>query len=189
MTHGDFQTREQEGFAAATWHLALDRLCRAAGLAPHQLALVEAGVWAADDGQLWSAIPGRRSTRRLIPQERNGYLRAGIYRRGKRHWVYHHRAVANAFMWPPPPDKQLVCHIDGNSLNNRLSNLKWGSHQDNADDRTIHEMERAAAAFGLPELPRYDPYTLGLDGDDWGGELWPMVDRSITAWRNSRRKR
>ena len=55
-----------------------------------------------------------------------GY-RAVVIRR-KTHMV--HRLVAQAFI-PNPDNKPCVNHIDGNKLNNHVSNLEWCSVQEN----------------------------------------------------------
>ncbi len=44
-----------------------------------------------------------------------------------------HRLVAQAFL-PNPAGLPVVRHLDGDSTNNALSNLAWGTHQDNSDD-------------------------------------------------------
>lgn len=48
-----------------------------------------------------------------------------------------HSLVMQAFVGPPPPGMQ-VCHKDGNRLNNKLSNLRYGTSRSNADDRAKH---------------------------------------------------
>jgi hypothetical protein len=39
--------------------------------------------------------------------------------------------VALAFLGEPLKGKTLVCHLDGNRMNNRVDNLVWGSNTDN----------------------------------------------------------
>jgi hypothetical protein len=36
------------------------------------------------------------------------------------------------------PDGMIACHGNGNSTDNRLCNLRWGSHHDNAKDKILH---------------------------------------------------
>ena len=55
-----------------------------------------------------------------------GYHSVGIRR--KTHMV--HRLVAQAFV-PNPDSKPFVNHIDGNKLNNHVSNLEWCTVQEN----------------------------------------------------------
>lgn len=42
-----------------------------------------------------------------------------------------HRAVCEAFHGPAPFDGAVVIHKDENALNNRPSNLKWGTQKEN----------------------------------------------------------
>lgn len=46
-----------------------------------------------------------------------------------------HRAVLEAFVGPAP-EGTVTCHRDDVKTNNFLSNLYWGTHSDNAFDRT-----------------------------------------------------
>ena len=55
-----------------------------------------------------------------------GYYSVGIMR--KTHMV--HRLVATAFI-PNPENKPCVNHIDGNKLNNCVSNLEWNTVKEN----------------------------------------------------------
>lgn len=77
----------------------------------------------------------------------NGYARFTTYVGGKRFNLWVHRIVASAFLEPPPDDLVVRCskehygvvlvrHKDNNRLNNVVTNLEWGSSQDNSDDWT-----------------------------------------------------
>ena len=64
-----------------------------------------------------------------------GCLEASGYRnvRISGHRNYVHRVVAYSFLGPPPSDAAWqVNHIDGNCSNNRIDNLEWVSHSENA---------------------------------------------------------
>jgi hypothetical protein len=49
-----------------------------------------------------------------------------------------HRLVLEAFEGPPPTEEAQACHLDGNAMNNRITNLRWGTQADNWGDRTRH---------------------------------------------------
>ena len=93
-----------------------------------------------DDGSVWSFQLGKWKEKRqtLIKEgmSKNRFVvciwNAG---RGKTHLV--HRLVLFAFRGEAPEGMQ-CCHNDGNSSNNNLTNLRWGSHQENQLDRRKH---------------------------------------------------
>lgn len=49
-----------------------------------------------------------------------------------------HRAVVESFLGPPPFHMAHTRHLDGNPLNNKLSNLIWGTASENNADRKRH---------------------------------------------------
>lgn len=50
-----------------------------------------------------------------------------------------HRLVAKTFL-PNPNNYPIVRHLDGNSLNNKVENLAWGTQKDNMQDAVFHGM-------------------------------------------------
>ena len=60
----------------------------------------------------------------------SGYLRVHFGRKGKKIKPRIHRLMAIAFL-PNLNNLECVDHIDGNTLNNSLSNLRWCSKQQN----------------------------------------------------------
>lgn len=60
----------------------------------------------------------------LNPGNTNGYESVSLYRDGKGYGKLVHRLVAEAFIPNNDPTKDTVDHIDGNKLNNNVSNLR-----------------------------------------------------------------
>jgi len=62
--------------------------------------------------------------------DNKGYCRVNLSNEGKHKLTQVHRLVASAYI---PNIKHLPCvnHIDGNKINNNLSNLEWVSYKEN----------------------------------------------------------
>ena len=85
------------------------------------------GLYAAtSDGQIWSY----RRNIFLRPTMRKGYLAVQLRKDGKGKSYYVHRLVGLAFI-PNPQNLETIDHIDGNKLNNDVSNLQWLSRTNN----------------------------------------------------------
>lgn len=91
--------------------------------------------FAGRDGHIYTTrFRGRAAFRQLSEHDSLlGYRRVSI---GDKKFEVH-RLVALAFRGPRPPQYQ-VRHLDGVKTNNVPSNLKWGTAQENADDRERH---------------------------------------------------
>jgi len=61
---------------------------------------------------------------------KNGYYHIDIHEDGKAKKIAVHRLLALHFI-PNPDNKRTVNHIDGNKLNNDLSNLEWATDAEN----------------------------------------------------------
>jgi hypothetical protein len=81
-------------------------------------------------GRVWSE---HRGGRYLKPSTGKQALVVSLNRHGIRVQRSVHQLVAEAFIGPRPPGKE-VCHWDDNYENNRLSNLRYGTRSDNAFD-------------------------------------------------------
>lgn len=99
------------------------------------------------NGNVWSCfksagnILGKRKSNewhKLTPShETQGRLFVVLYRDGKRYTKLVHRLLATSFILNSDKKPQ-VNHKDGNYLNNKLSNLYWGTQSDNAKDAIRH---------------------------------------------------
>ena len=89
-------------------------------------------------------VPGSFSGRRrrtgvaIKPVIGFGYARAKVYQDGRARIVGVHRLVLLAFGGPPPEGDYEARHVNGDPLDNRASNLRWGTPTDNAADRDRH---------------------------------------------------
>ena len=63
--------------------------------------------------------------------------------------------ILRTFIGEPPPKFESL-HIDGNKLNNRLFNLKWGSKPENQRDRAKHGTDPKGERHGCSVLKEED---------------------------------
>jgi hypothetical protein len=85
-----------------------------------------------DDGSYWRLKPIKPSSR--------GYSYIKVCDRKVRIYSTLQEMILTAFVGPRPEGKE-CCHNDGNPRNNRLSNLRWDTHQANIADKKIHGTE------------------------------------------------
>jgi len=66
-----------------------------------------------------------------------GYYRVCLSKNQKKEYKKVHRIVAETFI-ANPNNKPCVGHIDGNKLNNNVTNLYWCTHKENEKDKLRH---------------------------------------------------
>lgn len=67
----------------------------------------------------------------------HGYLAIKFTRNSSPHFYLVHRLVLTAFVRPGKGSEE-GCHDDGNKRNNVVTNLRWGSREENCKDRIRH---------------------------------------------------
>lgn len=79
-------------------------------------------------------------TSRILKQSlhKSGYMNVQLWKDNKPWTVGVHQLVAQSFHGDKPSDHHEVCHINGNRISNYASNLYWGLHGDNMNDRNQH---------------------------------------------------
>ena len=75
-------------------------------------------------------INEKNNTEKKFSLSNCGYLIVDLFSKGKRSTLLVHRIVAETFI-ENHERKRTVNHIDGNKLNNVLSNLEWATHSEN----------------------------------------------------------
>ncbi len=103
--------------------------------------IIEApGYMVRADGSVWSERNWRgQGLRQIVPiAGKDGYLKVRLsLASGRRINRAVHRIVAEAFLGERPPGTQ-VRHLNGDRLDNRALNLRYGSAKENAQDRDRH---------------------------------------------------
>ena len=78
----------------------------------------------------------RRSNKILKFDIANMYYRVDLYKNGSRIHKYVHRLVLEHYKINPNPSKFHLCdHINRNTFDNRICNLRWSNYQENSYNR------------------------------------------------------
>ena len=89
----------------------------------------------------------------------HGYKYYRLSKGNIKQMYYAHRLVAEYFI-PNPNNLPVVNHIDGNKMNNNVTNLEWVSYSENTQkwhNTTQQKKERS----------KIEKYEKDLDGEDW----------------------
>jgi hypothetical protein len=69
--------------------------------------------------------------------KQSGHVRVNLRKDGKSKTAWVHQLVASTFIGERPAGQE-VCHNDGIPSNNGAANLKWGTRNENIEDRRRH---------------------------------------------------
>lgn len=74
----------------------------------------------------------------ILKQWKQGsYMYCDLRKPGIKQRARIHVVVLETFVCPRPSG-MIACHNNGDSTDNRLCNLRWGTHKDNAKDKILH---------------------------------------------------
>lgn len=94
--------------------------------------------------------PSHRKNRTLNPNIIKGHYRVSLCANSRAKTYSVHRLVAHAFL--AGDCTAMVCHRDGNGLNNRVSNLYYGTAKSNAEDARRHGALAVGSRVGPAKL-------------------------------------
>ena len=95
-----------------------------------------------------------------------GYLTVNLRAGGKRLHRGVHRLVIEAFIGPPPEGTECR-HLDGDSTNNLVGNLAWGTASENSYDRVRHGTDRESRKTHCPQGHPYDESNTQVRPNGW----------------------
>lgn len=99
-------------------------------------------------------LNGRHPTSKTVPIK--GYHQRNVRRHdGTRHLLAVHRAVLEAFVGPCPTEME-AAHLDGNPLNNDLTNLVWATKKENSRHSIEHGTKNRGTRSGKAKLDELD---------------------------------
>lgn len=84
-----------------------------------------------------------------------GRQQLSLYRDGSCESRNVHRLVLHAFVGPCP-DEMEGCHNNGNAADNRLTNLRWDTHENNLADKPLHDTDNRGAKHWAAKLEPKD---------------------------------
>ena len=98
------------------------------------------------DGRLW-----RNGKEKKFTIAKVGYEVVSFSNNDKTKNYYKHRLLLHAFIGKCPEGCE-VLHINGNKLDNRLENLRWGTRKENVADSIKHGVAAIGAKNGQAQL-------------------------------------
>lgn len=87
----------------------------------------------------------------LKPYPRRRYQAVRLHNNGESHQIYLHRLIAKVFI-PNPKNYRCVLHNNDVGIDNRVSNLRWGTMKMNFDDRFKNDKTLTAFGIKVPKL-------------------------------------
>jgi len=134
-----------------------------------------------------SGVMVEKKGRVLRPcDDSKGYLAVRLYRDRVPKTVRVHRAMLLSFVGNPVPGVDMACHNNGNSLDNRLENLRWDTHMGNVVDRVRHGTELYGEKNHCSKLTdeKVSEILISMDTDGQLAKRFGVHSASIWCIRN-----
>ncbi len=106
-----------------------------------------------DSGEILSYHRGK--PRQLKVRLSQGRAVVSLYQNGKQFYTLVGPLILTIFVGPKPLGME-CCHWDGNPMNNRISNLRWDTHQENVADSIRHGTFPVGSRNGRAKLIESD---------------------------------
>lgn len=98
---------------------------------------------------------------RKLSNDGDGYAKITLKKDGLSKTLKVSRLILTVFIGPPL-GKECAAHINGDSSDNRLCNLRWATHKENENDKlrhgTWHNGRRGEKELAKTHCPRNHPY-------------------------------
>lgn len=95
---------------------------------------------ASNFGFIRSLIKWNSTSERILKptEDKDGYLHISLCKNNNPISFRVHKLVLMTFVGPKPFVGAVCRHLDGNTFNNKLENLCWGTQQENVQDSKFH---------------------------------------------------
>jgi len=128
-----------------------------------------------------------RSPRVMLKQRLNnkGYPVVELSKDGRSRESLVHRQVLLAFQGGPPPGNECR-HLNGIPTDNRIENLAWGSHSENAVDQVAHGTHRNTRKISCPRGHEFTPENTYIQPSNQGRRCRKCADADgLKLWRQA----
>jgi len=157
---------------------------------------------AGDDEKVYCHSSARTNSKRPTPFQLaettsidTGYKNVSVVINGRRKTKSVHVLVCSAFHGPKPFPKAEVRHLDGTRINNRPSNICWGTRAENEADKRRHGTQAIGAKQGCAKLndEAVRILRIAIPPGLWNPVdaakvfgVWPSTIRAIVSGKNWR---
>jgi len=91
------------------------------------------------------------------------YARMSVTINGKLKDLYVHRAILLAWVGPQPSENHQAAHLDGNPLNNELSNISWVTIKENNKHKIAHGTSGVGQSNAMAKISDDEAYKIIRD--------------------------